>query len=124
MSLEWIRQNYVTEPLPSSIVWELITDCRYRLHTSTNSFHIINYGIIVTDWNLFGFFTVTVTATDPDFNFFELDWTYLITNGNILYCSYTFPVPFWSMLLQKQFPSGIFKNLLQLQLHYFHGFWI
>ena len=37
-------------------------------------FLIIDYGITVAYFNFSELFSMTVIVTDPDFNFFELDW--------------------------------------------------
>ena len=55
-------------PLPTLIVWELITDYRYRLRSSRNLSQI-NCGIPVADFYFLSeLVTVRITITDADFN--------------------------------------------------------
>ena len=66
------RYRIVTD-LPL-IVWELITEYRYRLRNPRNHFLTINCGITVADLNFSELITVRITVTDADFFFLKFDW--------------------------------------------------
>ena len=64
----------VTGPLLILIVWELITDYRYRLRNSRNLFSYLIMGLLLPTFIFSELITMTITVTDADLNCPELDW--------------------------------------------------
>ena len=65
----------VTGPLPTLIVWQLITDFRYRLRNSRIP-EMLSHNYLWDDRCRLYFLeliTMTITVTDPDFSFSKLD---------------------------------------------------
>ena len=74
LSRELIRQLPLPSRLPTVIVRKLITNYRYRFCNSEIFSIKIRHGITVTNFSVSEFILMTATVTDPDFNFYELDW--------------------------------------------------
>ena len=100
----------VVDSLPTLIVWELITDCRYRLcnFRIQKSFLAINSGITVADLKSSELISVRITVTDTDFNFWHRIGNHFVTmRHKIITCpKKILPELFWNY----RYPIWAFPN--------------